>query len=279
MKNTIYPCIWFNGTAKEAAEFYSSVFKGCKITSVNPIVVLFEIDVVKFMGLNGGPKFKPNATLSFYVTCETESEIDSVWQKLMVNGQARMPLVKYAWSEKYGWVEDQYGVSWQLALGKVKDMGQKVVPAMLFNGQQFGRGQEALDVYTKIFKESKVNFIFPYEASDKLQGGKIAHAQFTLLGQKFILMDSGHIGTIFFNEGLSMVVGCDTQEEIDYYWNLLTEGGSESRCGWLKDKFGFSWQIVPTILGTLMNDTKKADRTMQVIMKSIKFNIKELLQS
>ncbi len=279
MKNKMYPCIWFNNIAKEAAEFYCTVFGDCKITSENAIVVVFEIGGVKFMGLNGGPNFRPNATLSFYITCETELEIDSIWNKLMINGKAMMPLDAYAWSKKYGWVEDQYGVSWQLTLGKVKDIGQKVVPAMMFSGTQFSRGQEALEMYINIFNDSNVNFVSPYANSDTLQGGKIAHAQFTLLGQKFILMDSGHMDTLTFNEGFSMVVDCDTQEEIDHYWNKLSEGGSESRCGWLKDKFGFSWQIVPTILGTLMNDPKKADRTMQVIMKSIKFNIKELLQA
>jgi predicted 3-demethylubiquinone-9 3-methyltransferase (glyoxalase superfamily) len=279
MKNTIYPCIWFDGTAKQAAEFYCSVFNGCKITSENPLVVIFEIDGVKFMGLNGGPNFRPNATLSFYVTCETTTEIDSVWQKLMVKGKAMMPLDKYAWSERYGWVEDQYGVSWQLTLGKVKDLGQKVVPALLFTGPQFGRGQEALNVYTQIFKDSKVNFVFPYDASDELQAGKIAHAQFTLLGQKFILMDSGHMHNMTFNEGLSLVIGCDTQEEIDYYWEKLSEGGGESQCGWLKDKFGFSWQIVPTMLGTLLSDAKRSEKVMQVVLKSRKFNIKELMEA
>ncbi len=279
MKNSIYPCIWFNGNAKEAAQFYGSVFKNSILTSENPIVVNFEIDGVKFMGLNGGPQFKPNPTLSFYVICESDEEIEKVWGNLLKNGKMMMPLTAYDWSEKYGWVEDQFGVSWQLTLGNKKEMGQKVVPALMFTGNQFGRGKEAMDFYTSIFKDSKEHFIFPYDASDKLQGGKIAHAQFGLLNQKFIIMDSGHMHNFAFTEGFSLVVSCDTQDEIDQYWSKLSEGGSESQCGWLKDKFGFSWQIVPSILGKLMSDPIKADRVMQVVMKSIKFDIKELMEA
>lgn len=140
MNNQIYPCLWFDGQAKEAAEFYCGIFKNSKITADTPMVVNFELDGKKFMGLNGGPMFK-------------------------------------------------------------------------------------------------------------------------------------------FNEAVSFVVNCETQEEIDNYWNKLTEGGNESQCGWLKDKFGLSWQIVPAILGKLMTDPEKAQRVMQVVMKTKKFNIEELMNA
>lgn len=140
MQNNIYPCLWFNGNAQEAATFYCSVFKESKIISSNPMVVIFELNGKKFMGLNGGPQFK-------------------------------------------------------------------------------------------------------------------------------------------FTEAVSFVVDCNTQDEIDYYWDKLTEGGSESQCGWLKDKFGLSWQIVPAILGELMSDPSRADRVVKTFMQMKKFDIKKLMEA
>ncbi len=141
MQNCIFPCLWFNGNAKEAADFYCSVFKNSKITSENPMVVMFELDGKQFMGLNGGPEF-------------------------------------------------------------------------------------------------------------------------------------------VFNEAVSFVVNCDTQQEIDHYWNTLTaNGGKESQCGWLKDKFGVSWQIVPSMMGQIMSDPERAQRVMHVLMPMKKLNIEELVNA
>jgi predicted 3-demethylubiquinone-9 3-methyltransferase (glyoxalase superfamily) len=137
MKNPIYPCLWFDGQAKAAAKFYCSVFKDSKITVDTPMVVNFELNGKKFMGLNGGPNFT-------------------------------------------------------------------------------------------------------------------------------------------FTEAVSFVVDCETQEEIDHYWSALAKGGEESMCGWLKDQFGVSWQIVPTALGSLMTDPSRAQRVMQVVLRSKKLNIEEL---
>ena len=140
MSNSIYPCLWFDGQAKAAAEFYCSIFENSKITNDTPMVVIFELNGRKFMGLNGGPTFK-------------------------------------------------------------------------------------------------------------------------------------------FNEATSFVVDCETQEEIDFYWDKLVAGGSESQCGWLKDKFGVSWQIVPTVLGKLMSDPEKGQRVVQAFMKMKKFEIEKLLNA
>ncbi|MEO7960810.1 MAG: VOC family protein, partial [Ginsengibacter sp.] len=106
--------------------------------------------------------------------------------------------------------------------------------------------------------------------------GNIKHAQFTLNDQLFIAMDSSGAHGFTFNEGVSMVVPCDNQQEIDYYWSALTADGEESQCGWLKDKFGVSWQIVPAILGKLMSDPAKRDNVMKVVMQTKKFEIAAL---
>ena len=276
---TMYPCIWFDSQASEAARFYCSVFEQAAIQSENPIVTILEIGGHKFMLLNGGPRFHPNPTLSFYVICETPAEIAAVWEKLATGGTIMMPLQAYEWSQQYGWVQDRYGVSWQLTLGSIAENGQKIIPALMYVGEQFGQAEAALNLYTGIFPDSAIHFLHRYDDTDALQKGKIAHGQFSLLGQKFILMDSGLSHDFAFTEGLSLVVECKDQAEIDHYWYKLSEEGYEDQCGWLKDRFGFSWQVVPAILGELMSDPVRSGPVTQAFLKMKKFNISQLLQA
>ena len=279
MNNKIYPCLWFDTQAEEAACFYTSVFNGRSVQVESPIAVTFEIGEQKILCINGGPQFKPNPTMSFYVICEMEDEIDQAWQKLTEKGTVMMPLDKYEWSEKYGWVQDHYGISWQVTRGKLYDLGQKITPALMYVGDQFGRGEEALHFYASVFKDSAIHKILRYEETDELQKGKIKHSQFSLLNHKFILMDSGLLHDFAFTEALSLVIECDTQHEIDYYWKELTKGGEESMCGWLKDKFGFSWQIVPAILSELMSEPERAQRVTAAFLKMKKLNIEQLIKA
>ena len=274
MKGKLYPCLWFDGRAKEAATYYSSVFDNSQIISENPMVVMFELEGMQFMGLNGGSLFKINPSISFFVFADSEEDIDKKWKHLSDGGSVMMPLDKYPWNEKYGWCQDKFGVTWQLMMGA--DAKQKIVPSFMFTQQQSGRAEEAINFYTSIFKNSKVEMISRYEKGEPDIEGHIKHARFTLNGQSFAAMESSGPHAFTFNEGVSIVVPCDNQEEIDYFWNKLTEGGKESQCGWLKDKFGVSWQIVPAILGKLVSDPEKGKRVMDVVMKSIKFNIEEL---
>jgi predicted 3-demethylubiquinone-9 3-methyltransferase (glyoxalase superfamily) len=276
MNNLIYPCLWFNGKAKEAAEFYCSVFNNSHITTDTPIVVTFESAGQKFMCLNGGPGFKINPSISFFKICETEKEVDKLWERLTDGGYVLMPLDKYEWSEKYGWVQDQFGVSWQLAWGKTEDVGQIFTPTLMFTGEQSGKAEQAIEFYTTVFKNSSVTGILKYTAEDQDVEGTVKHAQFNLGKNLMMAMDSSLPHNFGFNEALSLVVECHNQEEIDYYWLKLTEGGTESMCGWLKDKFGVSWQIVPAILGKLMRDQNRAPRVMQKFRQMKKFNIEEL---
>jgi predicted 3-demethylubiquinone-9 3-methyltransferase (glyoxalase superfamily) len=274
MKGKIYPCLWFDGKAKEAATYYSSAFKNSKIISENPMVVFFELDGMQFMGLNGGPQFKINPSISFFVFADSLEDVETKWKHLSADGNVMMPLNKYPWSEKYGWCQDKFGVNWQLMMSPGAE--QKIVPSLMFTQEQSGRAEEAINFYTSIFKNSEVQIINRYEKGEQDVEGNIKHARFTLNGQAFAAMESSGPHAFNFNEGISLVVPCDNQEEIDYYWNKLTEAGKESQCGWLKDKFGVSWQIVPAILGKLMSDPAKGKRVMDVVMKSVKFNIEEL---
>jgi predicted 3-demethylubiquinone-9 3-methyltransferase (glyoxalase superfamily) len=274
MNNQLYPCLWFDGKAKEAATFYSSVFDNSKIISENPIVVMFELDGVLFMGLNGGPTFKINPSISFFVFCESEEEVEQKWKLLSEGGGVMMALDKYPWNDKYGWCADNYGVNWQLMLGA--DARQKIVPSFMFTQGQSGKAEEAINFYTSLFDNSEIQLINRYGKGEGDVEGNINHARFTLNRQEFAGMESSLPHQFTFNEGVSIVVPCDNQEEIDFYWDKLTEGGEESQCGWLKDKYGVSWQIVPAMLGKLINDPEKSKRVMDVVMKSVKFNISEL---
>lgn len=124
----MYPCLWFDGQAKAAAEFYCSIFKNSKITAENPMVVRWELNGIQFMGLNGGPQFKFNEAVSFVIECETQEEIDHYWNNLIANGGAE---------GQCGWCKDQFGVSWQIVpkiLNKLMadpTKGQRVVQAFM----------------------------------------------------------------------------------------------------------------------------------------------------
>jgi predicted 3-demethylubiquinone-9 3-methyltransferase (glyoxalase superfamily) len=278
MKNRIYPCLWFNGNAEDAARFYCSVFRDSIIEDVNPMVTIFRSSGEKFMCLNGGPEFSFNSSISFYVVCETEEEVNEYWHTLIEGGSALMPLDKYDWSSRYGWLKDKYGLNWQLAMGKLADVGQKFTPMLLFTDAQAGNAEKAIVLYTSIFSESSIVAIMRYAPGQKDEG-LVMHAQFKLDDHVFMCMDSSADHRVQFNESVSFVVECETQDQIDHFWNKLTEGGSESMCGWLKDGFGVSWQIVPKVLGQLMRDPERSGRVVQAFMKMKKFNIQQLMEA
>jgi predicted 3-demethylubiquinone-9 3-methyltransferase (glyoxalase superfamily) len=279
MKNTIYPCLWFDGNAKEAATLYCSVFNDSVITAENPIVVTFESVGQKFMCLNGGPQFKFNASISFFVVCETEAEVDNAWKCLLEGGTVLMPLGKYEWSAKYGWLQDRYGVNWQLSFGKLEDIGQKFTPVLMFAGNQNGKAEQAFQFYTSVFDDSSIRSILRYNKGENEVEEAVKHAQFILGKHLFMAMDSSLSHQFGFNEAISFVVECETQDEIDYYWDRLSAVPEAEQCGWLKDQFGVSWQIVPNILGKLMSDPSKSERVVKAFLKMKKFEIDTLINA
>ena len=150
----------------------------------------------------------------------------------------------------------------------------------MYTGKQYGRADEAIAHYSSIFKNVKVDGILRYGANELPdQEGKVKHAQFALDDQKFMIMESAAPHNFTFTEGISLTIHCDTQKEIDYYWEKLTESGAESMCGWLKDKFGVSWQIVPNILNKIMSDPAKAGKAAQAFMSMRKLNIEQIVQA
>jgi len=279
MKNQIYPCLWFDGQAKPAADFYCAIFKNSKITVNTPMVVNFELNGKKFMGLNGGPNFKINQSISFFVTCESVFDTNAIWNKLLEGGKVLMGIDQYPWSERYGWLQDKFGLSWQISLSGKDNKKKQITPSLLFTGTQFGRAQEAIGLYQSTFPKSSVTTLLHYPEIEYGQG-KVLYAEIKLNDHDFIIMDGPGDHAFSFNEALSFVVECETQREIDHFWdNLIAGGGQESRCGWLKDKFGVSWQIIPAILGKLMSDPVKSQRVMNALMPMNKLDIDKLVNA
>ena len=281
MAKQITPCLWFNNQAQEAAELYCSIFEKSKITAKSTIVTEIQVSGQRFILIDGGQMYQPNPSISFYFICETEKELEKIWNTLQQEGSVMMPLDKYPWGEKYGWINDKFGISWQLALGKISDVGQKITPCLLFTGKQYGRTDEAIEHYTSIFKNVSIDGILRYGANELPdKEGKVKHAQIAVDGQKFMLMESAAEHKFTFTEGVSLTVYCETQEEIDFYWNKLTkDGGEESMCGWCKDKFGVSWQIVPEVLDTIMKDPGKAGKATEAFMTMRKLDVEEIIQA
>ncbi len=279
MTRPIYPCLWFDNQAKAAAKFYCSVFGNSRIISESSIAVQFEIEGKKIMGLDGGPMFKINPSISLMVTCQSDKEIEGIWCRLLEGGTAMMPLDKYPWSVKYGWVVDQFGMTWQLMLGELPIDGQKIIPSLLFVGDRCGDAHQAIQYYTSIFHDSGIGYLELCGDGEEQPKGNVKFGRFSLNHAQFAAMDGPGNHEFDFNEGVSFVIECDTQEEIDFFWYSLTRGGSEVQCGWLRDKYGISWQIIPEIMGSLMSDPEKGGRVMQEVMKMKKLDISSMLNA
>jgi predicted 3-demethylubiquinone-9 3-methyltransferase (glyoxalase superfamily) len=285
-------CLWFDSNAEDAMRFYASVFDKAKLGTIayygeagheahrkpkdSVMSVLLTIDGQELMGLNGGPVFTVNPAISFYVSCKAEQEVDNLYKKLSDGGSVLMELNKYPFSEKYAWVKDRFGVSWQLILTDKAD--QKVANCLMFTGEHHGQAESAIEFYTSVFKNSKLDYLVKYEEGEPAPG-TVKHAGFKLEGQKFIAMDSPIDQPFNFTPATSFIVYCNNQREIDEMWEKLqADGGSPSQCGWLTDKFGVSWQVVPTVMEAMMIDKDKArrERVFAAVMKMVKLNIAEL---
>jgi predicted 3-demethylubiquinone-9 3-methyltransferase (glyoxalase superfamily) len=277
--NEIYPCIWFDGNAKAAATFYTKIFANSGIQDDTPMVVIFNLGGYKLMGLNGGPIFKVNPSISFFVYCESIQATNALWEKLIDGGSVMMDINAYPWSERYGWLKDKFGITWQISVSAEKQNGYHITPSMLFTGNNFGKAEEAISVYSAIFNNPTTKRLVLYPEGDP-NASKVMYSEIRINHFDLILMDGPGAHDFVFNEALSFVISCDTQDEIDYYWDKLTsDGGKESMCGWVKDKFGVSWQIVPKIISKLMTDPEKGGRVMEAVMKMKKLNIQVMMDA
>ncbi len=275
MKNQLIPSLWFDNNAREAFEFYSDIFPNTDIYKSSPAVVEGSVMGIDFIGINGGPHFKPNNSISFMQVYESRDELKRVWDELSKKGRILMPLDNYPWSEYYGWITDQFGIGWQLYLGNLTAVNQQaVIPTLMFCGEQQGKCAEAIDFYESVFKEFKRQGLLAYP--DGEVKGQVMHTQFMANGLTMAAMDSGVPQDFSFNEGVSMTITCKDQEELDYYWEALSKVGQESQCGWCKDQFGVSWQVVPQHISQIMNANPHA---VAALMKMKKIIINDLINA
>ncbi len=278
MNNKIYPCIWLDKNGSEVARYYKDIFPDTHISEDNGLVQMLSINGQNLMLLSAGPHFKPNASISFLIANKEEQETERLFNELAKDGIVLMALDSYPFSSKYGWVRDKYGVTWQLYTGEKGNTDQYFVPTLMYVNQQNGRAKEAIELYTTIFPGSQTEGIMEYDGTEDTKGN-VQHAQFHIDHYALACMDSSLQHQFSFDEGISMVVIAADQQETDYYWNnLVKEGGQESRCGWLKDKFGVSWQIVPQKLMILMSqeDKGKEKKVTDALMQMQKIDIDKL---
>ena len=281
----IVPHLWFNDNAKEAVNFYRTLFDDSKMmleqkldgtpSDENAAYYEFTLAGQLFGALNGGPHFTFNPAISISVNCETIEETEVLWQKLIEGGRALMPLQEYTYSKLYGWVEDKYGLSWQVIYTEGFEYEQKITMQLMFSGHMTGKANEAIKYYTDLFKDGVIGDIHEYEEGQAVQeDAKISHANFSILDTEILASDNGTQTDYTFNEAISLMVLCVTQAEIDYYWEKLSADPEAEQCGWLKDKFGVSWQIVPANMNELMSRGTQAqiDAVTQEFLKMKKLD-------
>lgn len=286
MTKTITPHLWFDKDAIEAVEFYISLFENSKLKNRSLIkdtpsgdvdILSFDLWGSPFMAINAGPLFKFNQSISFFVYCGSEDRINSIYEKLCDGGTIIMPLDKYDWTTRYAWVQDKYGISWQLDVDEIRS-DQKIVPALMFANEKCVRVKEVIDFYTAVFPNSKILMEHAYPPTFNMPTGTLMFSQVNISGYIMNVMSS-HIKHEFdFNEAISLIVTCEDQKELDHFWNKLTEEGQEQPCGWLKDKFGVSWQIVPKDMEEMIGNGNKegTERVTQEMLKMKKFDITAL---
>lgn len=296
----IVPNLWFDDQAEQAVRLYTSLFPDGRIHAVtryaavgqeihgrpagSVMTVDFEVAGFRMIALNGGPHFRFTPAISFFLTVETAEEVDRIWSALEDGGTALMPLDAYAWSPRYGWIQDRYGLTWQVAQGSVEEAGAPVVPMLMFVSDG-PVAQEAMRRYVAIFDDASVDAVmsFPPGVPGGMDGGLML-GRFRLDGQRFLAMDaSSDVHSFGFNEAVSLAIGCDSQAEIDRYWQALTEGGDPQaqQCGWLKDAFGVAWQVHPNELGEMLrdSDSAKVERVTNAFLRMKKFDLAALREA
>ena len=257
MNQKIIPTLWFDKEAVEASEFYTSIFPDSKRTfqtkdtpSGDYDVVGFEVMGYGFRAINAGSHFKPNPSISFMVNFDPKHDkdarkrIDEIWNRLSEGGKILMPLDAYPFSERYGWIQDKYGFSWQLIYtDPAGEDRPSIIPSLLFVTDTCDKAEEATRFYLSVFKNTKRGAISRYPAGlEPNKEGSIMFTDFKLEDQWFVAMDgSTRMHDFAFNKAISLMINCKDQKEIDYYLDKFSE--AEKR-GWVKDNYGVSWQIL-----------------------------------
>lgn len=279
--------LWFDNEAEEAVAFYLSLFDGEvtnrqlfeNIPTGEALEISFTLENMKFSAWNGGDSVVKNSSISLMVSLSSAQAVDDLYGKLAEGGKDLMPLDTYPFSERYAWVEDKFGLTWQLMVDEDRSTQEKLRPSLLFSGQYCGKAEEALTHYQEIFESSEIGHINPYQAGEAQdERAKINYSELKVLNQSIVLMDHGFGGDFEFNEGYSLMILCSSQAEVDYYWEKLSFIPESEQSGWLKDAYGVSWLIVPFRLYELMATSTEEEQTRisQALLKMKKIDIDAL---
>lgn len=287
----IIPHLWFDKEAKEAASFYIGIFEDSKIIAESIIkdtpsgdseFISFELAGQPFMAISAGPFFRFNPSVSLIVECYSKDEVDNKWEKLTKGGKELIPLGEYPFSDYYAWVQDKYGLTWQLMYKGIHEREQKITPNFLFSNEVNGKAEEAVKFYTDIFNDSEIRAISKYNKGEApSKKALVNYASFILESINFVAMDNGYDVDYTFNEAFSFLIQCKNQDEIDYFWDKLSAIPEAEECGWLKDKFGLSWQIIPEEMNDVMlngTDIEKK-RVTEAFLKMKKIDLEIIKKS
>lgn len=289
--NKIIPHLWFDTEAKIAATFYIGLFDQSKILfdtvigdtpSGDAEVISFELAGQEFNSISAGPYFKFNPSISLMVACSSVEEVNTKWKALSVGGTELMPLGEYPFSKWYGWIQDRFGLSWQLMLVDNGEAVQKITPNLLFSDDACGKAEEAVKYYTEVFQNSEIGLISRYGEGEAMSSkAKVNYAAFKLYDSAFSAMDNAFDVDYNFNEAFSFIINCNDQKEIDYYWDKLSDVPESEQCGWCKDQFGVSWQVVPANMGEIMSNGTEDEikRVTEAFLKMKKFDLEALEQA
>lgn len=265
----ITPHLWFDYQALDAVDLYVSTFPDSRIVQTTTLrdtpsgdceIVSFELCGQPFMAINGGPLFKFNPSISFLLNFDPSkfpdaaARLDSCWETLSDGGTALIPVGEVPFSQRYGWIEDRFGVSWQLMLTEPQnDPRPFIVPFLMFVGDVYGKAEEASNYYRNIFSQSHAGSLVYHPAESSSQSANtVMFSDFVVAGTWLAAMDSDYPHDFEFNEAISFLISCSDQNEIDYYWDRLSGVAEAEQCGWLKDKFGVSWQVTPAIMDEML---------------------------
>lgn len=253
----IIPHLWYNTEAKEAVAFYVDLFGGkidwtytiTDTPSGDSDLIQFQLGDMTLAAISAGPYFKLNESMSLMVNVADKDEVTRLYQALSEGGHILMPLGEYPFSPYYVWLEDRFGLSWQLSYAPDLDKPYQFDICLLFSQDQVGLAQPMLNYYKDKLPQASVGQLSYYgEGEAAVEAAKLNYAELLVAGQKLIVMDHGYGGEASFNEAFSLMVYVDSQDELNFYYDLLSAVPEAEMCGWVKDQFGISWQIVPRIL-------------------------------
>lgn len=294
----IRPHLWFDTEAKDAAAFYCSVFQGSAVEHVGVVrdtpsgdcdVVYFRLAGQPFMAISAGPAFQFTPAISFIVNFDpgrdprARQSLDAAWARLADGGTALMPLGAYPFSPHYGWIQDRFGLSWQLILSDPNGESRPfITPSLLFAGEVCGKAEEAAAFYRDVFEGSAPGELARYPdgmAPDR--EGTVMYTDFRLGDTWFAAMDSARAQGFGFNEAVAFVVECAEQAAIDRYWSLLSAVPEAEDCGWCKDRYGVSWVIVPAVMMEWLrsDDTGRVASVMRAIQGMKKIDMAAIVRA